>query len=1056
MKKLIVFLLLAASYSFAQAGSGSGVSAIQNPGVQWGIPNGVTVGGSSVPYYGADLCDALQSALNNTLTGGSKFGGVFNVTGFKGDQVCSVANLNALNAALQATTGATTIQLGCPLNWYIPLQTSQAATVGSPAVGSLNVTPYDEIYGCNAASVADNQTTHIIACPPTGITGCTAPQTAEWPITSTVASSSGATINDRAYIQVNASGGGMNIVGGQPFTIDGGMNGQIAGSYTACQVSNTVAISGFSYVNPNITFTNTGTNGLSAGSPVILSGFSGANVSLNAAWTVASSADGQHFVINVGAGFGGSTAAGSAQTGNTNVQNDAKCPFNPSPTTVYAAMENGIQAVTFTGGAAGTYDSNLTATFGAGCIINPDIHFTFTGGAGAGVINGAFIRHAGKCNSTPTCTVADSTGTVGGATCTVFTAQSTAASQATGNCSSNCGIIHSTIPLIEVVDNSGTNQNAPMGSKVHDLIIDLRQTADAECYRDLGGNEHTRIYNINCTGFVTRGMSRWTKQTNSGDDMYSIRGVVGKLPNQATPFATNGACTMASGVCTSTSGNGFFYGLNASNNPACVYAVNTPIVLTTGGVNTVYGISTCSGSTTVTFSNGTPTITGFGTTLGAYAGLPVHFKTTGTMPTNFTAGTTYYIISANLAANVINVSATPGGSAISAGSAGSGTFTIMTGISVTVQNPPANGSYTYYVPGVDLGTECFYASGGFGHGLKDYTCDYSAATSQMDYPYITSQVGSLVQRLPQCGVRAETNYFGTTIMDGHTERSLMNVCAGLGAPVYGLNLIDVYGEPNANTNITGAFQNYHPTNIKFFNDYYSNSLNTTATQQYTVVDAPTSFNSYYSLVDDNPVGPAFTAGPADPFNLSFYGAEWSAIQTSAGNTVCVNVNSTIPGFGNYSSCPNTGFLTSGNSPILTANTSGITSVTGVLVMKGFTPNQTYHIHCSGTTTQAATANGFTIVGAAAAPVTSVTWNMHAMVSTSSTVTAGASSGAVVNTAATTNIYTPAAGTATTELPWTVDGYITIGASAPLSWTLGFSSASGAVTVMAGSYCGVVP
>lgn len=1036
-------------------------------GAYAGSVNTVTVSGSILTFGASDLCQALANALNGTLTSGQMWGGNFNITGFTGTQVCSPTSLTNLNAALRATTGATGLLFGSPIFWYLPVQISQAGTVGSPPVGVLGITPYDDLGGSNPASVADNQTTHIVACPPAGVPGCTPPQTREWPVTSTVASSSGATINDRAYIQVNASGGGVNIVGGEPFTIDAGGATQaannVAGSYTACQVSSQVAITGFSYVNPNITFTNTGTNGLSAGSPVAISGYSGANVSLNGNFTVASSADGQHFVVNIGAGFGGSTAAGTAQTGNLSVLNDPKCPFNPTPTTVYAAIENGILATSITNAGTNGTCNNIVPTWGAGCIINPELHITCSGTAGSQVANAAFIKHAGKCTSTPT--ISGFTDTLGGTVPTglaisVFTAQSASGSQAAGNCSSSCGILHGEIPLLEIVDNGGTNQNAPMGGRVHDLIIDTRQEADVTCYRDLGGNEHTRLWNVNCAGYTMRGMSRWSKQTNSGDDIYSFRAIVGKLPNQAVPPASSGTGTVSGSTLTTTAGSGFFFGLNAAGNPACNYAVNTPIYLTTGGVTTANSINTCTGSATVTFSNGSAVITGIGTTQGMYAGLPIHFATTGSLPTNFTAGTVYFISSTNLAANTISVSATNGGSVISAGSAGSGTQTAMAGITVTLGTAPGNGTYTYYVSGCDLGTEGFYAGGGFGHGAANVTVDDSACTATYDYPYINSNAGTAVQHLPNCGIRAETHYFGTTLHDEHTERTAMNICAGLGAPVYGLAMgKSDYGEPNGITNITGQFQNYHPTDIKIFNDYYSNSLGNTATQQYTVDNAPTSFNSYYSLVDDNPVGPGFTAGPADPFNLSQYSVEWSAIQSSGSNTVCVNVNSTVPGFGNYSSCPNAGDFLSNLSLTLSADTTGIVATTPAtsnqtFILKGFAPNSTYRIHCSGTTTQATAGAGIGIAGAATAPVTSVTWNLHAQVSTSATATAGASSGVVANSSTPTSVYAVAAGTVTTELPWSVDGYITTGASAPLSFIVGFytQNAGDAVVVKQGSYC----
>lgn len=74
---------------------------------------------------------------------------------------------------------------------------------------------------------------------------------------------------------------------------------------------------------------------------------------------------------------------------------------------------------------------------------------------------------------------------------------------------------------------------------------------------------------------------------------------------------------------------------------------------------------------TVTFSNGSATITWTGHPLTVNSG--VQFSTTGGLPTNFATVTTYYVTS--VATNTFQVAATPGGTPIVAGSAGSGTQT---------------------------------------------------------------------------------------------------------------------------------------------------------------------------------------------------------------------------------------------------------------------------------------------------------------------------------------------------------------------------------------------
>lgn len=90
----------------------------------------------------------------------------------------------------------------------------------------------------------------------------------------------------------------------------------------------------------------------------------------------------------------------------------------------------------------------------------------------------------------------------------------------------------------------------------------------------------------------------------------------------------------------------------------------------TGTGDTFATANTASG--TATFSNGSANI-GFTNTL--IAGQKVYFTTSGGLPTNFTANTIYYVIATSLSTSNIQVAATPGGSAIVAGSAGSGTQT---------------------------------------------------------------------------------------------------------------------------------------------------------------------------------------------------------------------------------------------------------------------------------------------------------------------------------------------------------------------------------------------
>ena len=99
--------------------------------------------------------------------------------------------------------------------------------------------------------------------------------------------------------------------------------------------------------------------------------------------------------------------------------------------------------------------------------------------------------------------------------------------------------------------------------------------------------------------------------------------------------------------------------------------INFPIATYVGGGTTA----------TVTFTNGSPTITGTG--IPSVAGSPITFTTSGSLPTNFSTGTTYFILSGATTdisgITSVTVSSIIGGTAIIAGSAGSGTQTMVYG-----------------------------------------------------------------------------------------------------------------------------------------------------------------------------------------------------------------------------------------------------------------------------------------------------------------------------------------------------------------------------------------
>jgi hypothetical protein len=146
---------------------------------------------------------------------------------------------------------------------------------------------------------------------------------------------------------------------------------------------------------------------------------------------------------------------------------------------------------------------------------------------------------------------------------------------------------------------------------------------------------------------------------------------------------------------------------------------------------------------TVGFTNGSANITG--TNLPA-VGTLVQFATTGSLPTNFVTGTTYYVVS-NTSGTTITVSSILGGTAIVAGSAGSGTQTLIGtigGIPISEFNAsqlitsipvsPAN-SFTFQTTTVATST----VAGGGGTGITvSFEIDTGYASATAGYGWGTS------------------------------------------------------------------------------------------------------------------------------------------------------------------------------------------------------------------------------------------------------------------------------------------------------------------------------
>lgn len=164
-----------------------------------------------------------------------------------------------------------------------------------------------------------------------------------------------------------------------------------------------------------------------------------------------------------------------------------------------------------------------------------------------------------------------------------------------------------------------------------------------------------------------------------------------------------------------------------------------------------YGIPS---ALTVTFTNSSASIAATNTLI---VGAAVQFQTTGSLPTNFSTATTYYVISTGLTTSAFEVSATYGGSAITAGSAGSGTQT-MTIVPTLVTNP------AYCV--ASSSTVCMFSGpitglSGFTAGQAIYVSDLtSGALTQTNPASGAGSSGHFVQRV---GVATSTTAILVTI-----------------------------------------------------------------------------------------------------------------------------------------------------------------------------------------------------------------------------------------------------------------------------------------------------
>jgi len=116
---------------------------------------------------------------------------------------------------------------------------------------------------------------------------------------------------------------------------------------------------------------------------------------------------------------------------------------------------------------------------------------------------------------------------------------------------------------------------------------------------------------------------------------------------------------------------------NATNNAGGCFMMDLSYALKGTSHSEINGPLECSADYNATGNAGTATFTNgsavISFTNSFVAGQAVQFTTSGTLPTNFSPNTIYWVIATGLSGSQFEVSATYGGSAITAGSAGSGT-----------------------------------------------------------------------------------------------------------------------------------------------------------------------------------------------------------------------------------------------------------------------------------------------------------------------------------------------------------------------------------------------
>jgi len=201
-----------------------------------------------------------------------------------------------------------------------------------------------------------------------------------------------------------------------------------------------------------------------------------------------------------------------------------------------------------------------------------------------------------------------------------------------------------------------------------DVVPDALDFDDIVSYIASGSTDSQTITGID-TPIVVR--AEWTTSGDATRGVWSRNGV------------SAGASASSPVDVTVNAGNSLIFNISAASG-----GPSNPVAAS--GVVTVLNRNK---RATVTMTVASPCVVSW-TGHGLAAGAKVRFSTTGALPTGITAGTVYFVIAAGLGADVFEISATSGGSAINTSGTQSG---VHTGESVL-------DTFSYYVERTGGGT----------------------------------------------------------------------------------------------------------------------------------------------------------------------------------------------------------------------------------------------------------------------------------------------------------------------------------------------------------------